>query len=228
MQALPKINTEAQGAIMLASPGDIEQISEIFLESFPDTIKSIFKKTPTLRPLMDIFFFCQEVLENEFFVYKEDNQVLGYIIAPKQTSRIWRAAIVKGYVFRWFYHWISGKYDFGLRSILKIIGSKVVFFRIGARAPDKSEARILSMAVAARARGRGVGKKLLREGVRHLEESGAGQIWLEVRPDNEAARTLYAHAGFEEIGKTTDRQGLWICMIKMIGSGVQGHNIPCT
>ncbi len=71
--------------------------------------------------------------------------------------------------------------------MLKVVGNKTVFYRTGAHAPRKSEARVLSMAVAKRARGRGIGKKLLERGIEHLEANGARQIWLEVRPDNTAA-----------------------------------------
>jgi [ribosomal protein S18]-alanine N-acetyltransferase len=63
-----------------------------------------------------------------------------------------------------------------------------------------ADAEIMTVAVAPRAQGRGVGRALL-ETLRHTAvERGAGRLILEVRADNAAARALYAATGFDEIG----------------------------
>jgi ribosomal-protein-alanine N-acetyltransferase len=68
------------------------------------------------------------------------------------------------------------------------------------------EAEILSVAVAASRRGRGVGRALLDLHLRRLAGLGVHTVFLEVEEDNAAARSLYARAGFSEVGR---RQGYY-------------------
>ncbi|MGH8622999.1 MAG: ribosomal protein S18-alanine N-acetyltransferase, partial [Burkholderiales bacterium] len=61
------------------------------------------------------------------------------------------------------------------------------------------EAHLLNLSVAARWQRRGIGREVLEFVLRLARDSGAHRILLEVRPSNEAARALYAAAGFAEI-----------------------------
>ena len=63
------------------------------------------------------------------------------------------------------------------------------------------EAEILSVAVAASRRGRGLGRKLLDLHLRRLAGLGATAVFLEVDEDNAPARRLYARAGFRDVGR---------------------------
>ena len=63
------------------------------------------------------------------------------------------------------------------------------------------EAEILSIAVAAARRGRGLARALLDLHLRRLAGLGARTVFLEVDEDNVAARALYERAGFREIGR---------------------------
>ena len=58
-------------------------------------------------------------------------------------------------------------------------------------------ADVMTMAVAGRAQGRGLGRKLLEELVTRAEADHAAYLMLEVRADNEPARKLYESRGFE-------------------------------
>lgn len=58
-------------------------------------------------------------------------------------------------------------------------------------------ADIMTIAVAPRAQGRGVGGRLLAELVERAARDGAEYLMLEVRDDNAPARALYERAGFE-------------------------------
>jgi ribosomal-protein-alanine N-acetyltransferase len=60
-------------------------------------------------------------------------------------------------------------------------------------------ADLMTMAVAPRAQGRGLGGVVLEELVRRAREDGAHQLMLEVRADNAAARRLYDSRGFEVV-----------------------------
>jgi ribosomal-protein-alanine N-acetyltransferase len=63
------------------------------------------------------------------------------------------------------------------------------------------EAEILSVAVAARRRGRGVARRLLDLHLRRLAGLGIKTVFLEVEESNTAARRLYDRAGFREVGR---------------------------
>jgi len=63
------------------------------------------------------------------------------------------------------------------------------------------EAEILTLAVRPGARRRGLGARLVRDGVAGAAARGATRLFLEVADDNAAALTLYARAGFSEAGR---------------------------
>jgi ribosomal-protein-alanine N-acetyltransferase len=63
------------------------------------------------------------------------------------------------------------------------------------------EAEILSVAVAASRRRKGLARRLLDLHLRRLAGRGAQAVFLEVGEDNVAARRLYARAGFREVGR---------------------------
>ena len=77
------------------------------------------------------------------------------------------------------------------------IGGRFVGFILSRRAAD--EAEILSVAVAARRRGRGLARTLLDLHLRRLAGLGTRAVFLEVDAANAAACRLYARAGFEQV-----------------------------
>ena len=79
------------------------------------------------------------------------------------------------------------------------IGGTLAGFIMSRIAAD--EAEILSVAVARAQRGRGLARALLRLHLGRLAGLGVRGVFLEVGEDNEAARRLYEHAGFEEVGR---------------------------
>ena len=63
------------------------------------------------------------------------------------------------------------------------------------------EAEILTIAVEAAARGRGVGRSLLVETLRQAVNAGARAIFLEVDERNSSALALYQRLGFVKVGE---------------------------
>ncbi len=63
-----------------------------------------------------------------------------------------------------------------------------------------SEWELENIAVAEKARRRGVATRLLTEFVEHVRAQNGRAIFLEVRESNHLARSLYRKAGFEETG----------------------------
>jgi [ribosomal protein S18]-alanine N-acetyltransferase len=62
------------------------------------------------------------------------------------------------------------------------------------------EMHLLNLAVHPARRRRGVSRALLTAAMLQARGEGAAVAWLEVRPSNEAALTLYQSCGFTEVG----------------------------
>jgi len=63
------------------------------------------------------------------------------------------------------------------------------------------EGEIATMAVAEAVRGRRLGETIMRALIEKLTARGARQIFLEVRPSNTAALTLYQKLDFQQVGQ---------------------------
>jgi ribosomal-protein-alanine N-acetyltransferase len=79
------------------------------------------------------------------------------------------------------------------------LGRQVIGFAVSRTAAD--EAEILSIAVAAGHRGRGLSRNLLLTHLGHLAGRGVRTIFLEVEENNAPARRLYDRAGFGVVGR---------------------------
>jgi len=79
------------------------------------------------------------------------------------------------------------------------IGGKIIGFAVSRMAAD--EAEILSIAVAASHRGRGLSNNLLLTHLGHLAGRGVRTVFLEVDENNQPARRLYQRAGFAVAGR---------------------------
>ncbi|WP_232575597.1 GNAT family N-acetyltransferase [Photobacterium carnosum] len=75
------------------------------------------------------------------------------------------------------------------------------------------EGWILALAVDTSVQGRGVGKKLMQEGMTTL--AGCKKLWLTVHPDNHAKK-LYQQLGFTDIEQENDYFGIGQPRVKMM------------
>jgi ribosomal-protein-alanine N-acetyltransferase len=78
-------------------------------------------------------------------------------------------------------------------------GTRLAGFVISRLATDQAE--ILSVAVAARHRGRGLARKLLDVHLGRLASYGINSVFLEVDEGNTPARRLYAGLQFAQVGR---------------------------
>jgi len=90
-------------------------------------------------------------------------------------------------------HALLGEYR---NALGRKIPAGFILYRLAA-----DEAEILTVAVAADCRRRGIGKALLEEALRHLYREGARSIHLEVEDSNAAAISLYSGVEFRESGR---------------------------
>ena len=78
-------------------------------------------------------------------------------------------------------------------------GRKVIGFAVSRMAAD--EAEILTVAIDAGRRGRGLSRDLLLTHLGHLAGRGVRTVFLEVEENNRPARRLYEWAGFGVVGR---------------------------
>ena len=102
---------------------------------------------------------------------------------------------------RSFRRFISGRTDILLVASDRtgLIGYALVLFRRGT-----ALARLYSIAVCSKARGRGIGAALLDASEAGALKRGAMMLRLEVREDNERAIKLYRERGYREFGRYED------------------------
>ena len=79
------------------------------------------------------------------------------------------------------------------------MGRKTIGFAVSRMAAD--EAEILSIAVDASHRGRGLSRNLLLTHLGHLAGRGVRSVFLEVEENNQPARRLYQGSGFAVTGR---------------------------
>ena len=79
------------------------------------------------------------------------------------------------------------------------VGRKIIGFAVSRMAAD--EAELLSIAIDASQRGRGLSRNLLLTHLGHLAGRGVCKVFLEVEENNQPARRLYEWAGFEVVGR---------------------------
>jgi ribosomal-protein-alanine N-acetyltransferase len=87
----------------------------------------------------------------------------------------------------------------GVAGLLLESGGREEGFALLRVAAD--EAELLTIAVAADCRRHGVGRRLLAAVIEHARHKGVHNLFLEVGADNAPARSLYAQAGFIEVGR---------------------------
>jgi ribosomal-protein-alanine N-acetyltransferase len=85
------------------------------------------------------------------------------------------------------------------RILVAVRGAEVVGYAIVAWVLD--EAELANIAVAPAERGRGVGARLLDEGLAQLASLGVRAVFLEVRGENAVAQRLYGSRGFAPVGR---------------------------
>jgi ribosomal-protein-alanine N-acetyltransferase len=86
--------------------------------------------------------------------------------------------------------WVCGRY--GMVEAYGIIST------------GAGESHLLNICVHPESRKQGIGKKMLRHLIAVAQRHNADVVFLEVRPSNVAARTLYENEGFNELGTRRD------------------------
>lgn len=207
-----------------ARPEDLPGVAQVFMAAFPATIRHYFGAPPEAHVVAEPFALCLASEPEAFLVAVDDasGAIAGYIFAPSRTGRLPWVAVGRGFIFRWFWRWITGRYRIGLSPVRAMSGNKLDFLASATEPKIQAEARILSVAVHPDHQGRGIARELCRRGLQRLDRVGAGTVRLEVRPDNAPAVKLYRDFGFAVFGKTSDAQGDWLIMLRREANQIKG------
>ena len=113
-----------------------------------------------------------------------------------KLSQLHRASFHRGWGQSEFETMLAERNTFAQRLML---GRTLVGFIISRMAAD--EAEILSVAVAANQRGRGLSRDLVANHLGYLAGQGIRRVFLEVEENNQPAVRLYKRAGFQTVGR---------------------------
>ena len=124
------------------------------------------------------------------------------VVEPAQLRDAARLAQLHGASFH--RGWGEGEFEAMLAERNTLVhrlrmGRKIIGFAVSRMAAD--EAEILSIAIDAGHRGRGLSRELLLTHLGHLAGRGVRTIFLEVEENNHPARRLYERNGFSTVGR---------------------------
>ena len=202
--------------ITRAEPADIAAIARLFTESFLSSVlHHCGGRLPKPQAMEDVFSLVYAAEPEAALIAKDETgRLIGYCFAPVRIERLWCKAITGGHLIKWAWRWLTGQYGFGLHPVKIIILNKLAFLRSAATPGKAANARILSVAVAADARGRGIASALMAEADAYFRQQQVRRVRLEVRPDNHSAIRVYEKLGYYSGGTTYDSQGPWLIMFK--------------
>lgn len=199
-----------------ATVADIPAIAALFTESFKDSVlHHCGGRLPKPQAMRDVFALVYEAEPEAALVARAaDGQVIGYCFAPTALPSLWVRAVLGGHLVKWAWRWLTGQYGFGLHPVKVIVMNKLAFLRSAVTPTKAASARILSVAVDAGWRGRGIAGAFMTVAEEYFRRQGAERVRLEVRPDNAPAVKVYKNHGYVEAGFTYDSQGPWLIMFK--------------
>jgi [ribosomal protein S18]-alanine N-acetyltransferase len=185
----------------------------IFLEAFHDSAAYVYGEPPRPEAMIDVWSFARSVEPGAFLAARDETgAVIGYEFLTSSVGALRSIAIRRLAPLRWAWRALTGRYGIIWAHALRLFANKLSFVRSAGDFRTQGDAQLLNIATAARVRGRGVAGLLVSAGLAYLRSHGIAELRLEVRPDNLPALTVYARAGFKEVGRTKDAGGEWIVM----------------
>jgi len=209
-------------AYRVASTEDLLGIGRVYLRAFPGSLRDLRSPDLSARAVADVVAACLAA-EPECIAVAEaqapEQPVVGYVIAPSDTSKPWRAALRRGLPLAWLWRLITGRYRLRWSAAVALFGDKLQFWAAARQPGAPCRAAILSLAVDPAWQGQGIGRRLLAIALERLRGLGLPCVRLEVRPDNPVARRLYESVGFRRVGDYSDSRGAWeIMRLEMVAA----------
>lgn len=198
--------------IRTAALKDVEAVAEVFLKAFERSIRFFTPVTCGIkRAFFDFFSLLISTFREGVMVAEEENKIVGYIVMADNVRRLWKEAVLSGFIFKVIVKYFKGEYGINLKDALRIVFNKVFFLKF--EVITSPSAQLLSIGVMPEHHGRGIGRALLEKGMEYIRKKGIKRVKLEVRPENSSAVNLYKSFGFKVRGRTRDLQGEWLIMV---------------
>lgn len=126
------------------------------------------------------------------------------VLAPMRERDLDEVMAIEGAIYT--HPWTRGNFADSLRAgyacmTWRLDGELVGYFVLMAAA---GEAHLLNLSIAAAWQRHGQGSALLKEAAALGRRLGASNMFLEVRPSNEAAQALYRRFGFRKVATRRD------------------------
>lgn len=207
---------EIESAVLFSSAAktDLPGIATVFAEAFHGEIVRVLGAEPPSDMMEHLFRLLYETESQALLVARKGSLIVGYIYAPVSLQRIWHEAMVEGHLWRWFTHWVRGRYPISFSAARTLLLDKYFFIRHALRDRERTQHRILSIAVAPHAQGCGIATRLLQQALHRFKRLGVSRVRLEVRPGNASAVHVYRKLGFRACGSMHDSRGEWWIMVK--------------
>src|SRR5688572_30614962 len=105
---------------------DLKAFVEIYHACFPERVLEVFGSTHRHVFIADYLRFYITWDPENAWVYESDDDVLGVVIAPCHYTPM-RAALVRGQVFSWLWHLVSGRYGVPIHILKLFLRSGFAF-----------------------------------------------------------------------------------------------------
>lgn len=194
------------------SQAEIEPAVRIFLDAFAPNVRQLYGDRPKPDAMVDVWTFARGSEPDGFLAARDPSGLLGYALFTSSVGRLERRAVQSCRVMSWAMGALSGRYGIRWATIVRQLWNKILFVGTSGHFRSQGDAQLLNIAVTPAARGRGVAKALVAEGLRYLAQRGVPEVRLEVQPDNASAIAAYASNGFVERGRLRNVYGEWIVM----------------
>jgi ribosomal protein S18 acetylase RimI-like enzyme len=188
--------------IRQATPQDIDALTDIYIECFPERVNEMFggpRRRVFIRDYL-LFYLAWDPSSN--WVYVKDSAVVGFIMVPCHYSP-WRAMLSRAQLFRWIGHFLMGRYGFPLHLAKKFFRGGFAFSSDPAIRRLQGKPYIHLIAVKA-TNGKepsqglvGIGRQLLRWVIADHRRKGIHFCWAVVQPSGSRFIPIWKRIGFK-------------------------------
>ncbi|NLM38990.1 MAG: GNAT family N-acetyltransferase [Firmicutes bacterium] len=191
---------------------DVRSMAQVYTAAFPESTAYYFARSSSAR-LIRVVQYGLEILlllgAEALVVKKSSGEIAGYCIYSGAKSQqkplaVWPRVLGRA---------LAASVRLRPSELMRLVHSRMIFMHSAKTEHPlpKKAGRILSIAVHPNSQGQGLGTLLLKGALAELEPL---PVLLEVRSDNPSAQALYHKSGFYRCGKTKDKLGEWIIMVR--------------
>jgi hypothetical protein len=188
--------------IRQATSRDIDVLTNIYMECFPERVNEIFGGAHRRVFIQDylLFYLAWDPASN--WVYVKDGVVVGFIMVPRHYSP-WKAMLSRAQLLRWIGHFLMGKYGFPIHILKMFFSGGFTFSSDPTVKRLQGKPYIHLIAVRATAGGElsrgllGIGRQLTRWAIAEHRRKGISFWWGVVQPSASRFLPIWQRLGFK-------------------------------